>query len=78
MNQPDFADAVCPTCGRDEYGEPFSDPAPLADTRGAVCPLWHLMPGPYDSDEGKRECPLRDTHKAQRQEWEAALVDGHE
>jgi hypothetical protein len=32
MNQPDFADAVCPTCGRDEYGEPFRDPAPLADT----------------------------------------------
>lgn len=41
-------------------------------TDGNFCPSWHFLPGPYANDSARIECPDKDTHKAQRQAWDAA------
>jgi hypothetical protein len=48
------ADYVCPTCGRDEFGEPFADPVPPADyvVHSSVLAKWLRVKGYAEEEPG--------------------------
>lgn len=35
-----------------------------------ICPPWHFLPGPYEDDPERTECPHRGTHKDQRKTYD--------